>query len=104
MDLLIANLNYSKSNQLKATARITSPLYASPLSQRGHLLSTCWSTHPCFSPFPHLFVGWNPTAAQAMKTWRTTRRRIKITMSSRRVFSDGFPVEDGVLSSFISAA
>ena len=85
MDLLIANLNYFKSNQLKATARFASPPYASPPCQRGHLLSTCWSTHPCSSPFPHLFVGWNPTAAQAMKTQRTTPRRIKTMTSSRRV-------------------
>ena len=49
-DLVIANLNYIKSNQLKATARFASPPYASPPCQRGHLLSTCWSTHPCF-PF-----------------------------------------------------
>ena len=49
-DLVIANLNYFKSNQLKATARFASPPYASPPCQRGHLLSTCWSTHPCF-PF-----------------------------------------------------
>ena len=52
-DLVIANLNYFKSNQLKATARFASPPYASPPCQRGHLLSTCWSTHPCF-PFSTL--------------------------------------------------
>ena len=38
-----------------------------------------------FPLFPHFFVGWNPTAAQAMKTQRTTLRRIRTMTSSRRV-------------------
>ena len=38
-----------------------------------------------FPLFPHFFVGWNPIAAQAMKTQRTTLRRIRTMTSSRRV-------------------